>query len=100
MDELERLKQKRMNELQERLQEQAQEQEVLAQINELERAVKARMTKEAISRFGNVKSAHPERAVQALLVLSQLKVERIDDSILKHVLIELNQKRDIKIKRK
>ena len=51
MDELERLKQKRMNELQERLQEQAQEQEVLAQINELERAVTgyARLERELIS---------------------------------------------------
>ena len=100
MEKLERLKLRRMNELQQQLQEQAQEQEVLAQINELERAVKARMTKEAISRFGNVKSAHPERAVQALLVLSQLKISRIDDETLKQVLIELNQKRDITIKRK
>ena len=76
MTDLEELKKKRMEELQqqalsqqtEALREQIQLQKQVAM---LETIVKQNMTKEAISRYGNLKSAHPEKAIQIIAILAQ-----------------------------
>jgi DNA-binding TFAR19-related protein (PDSD5 family) len=70
----------------------------------LENAVKSVMTKEAVERFGNVKAVNPEKAVQVLMVLSQLmnagRIKEVTDSVLKDVLVQLEPaKREFKIKR-
>jgi len=109
MDELEELKRKKLEELKNQqeaaLQEQAEEQAQLEQqIEQLEMMVKQVFTKEALSRYGNIKAAHPEKAVQVLVVLGQLiqqgKIKQINDAQLKEILKKLTpEKKDFKIKR-
>ena len=84
----------------ENTQQQAQLQEQIAQ---LEMAVKQHMTKEAVLRYGSIKAAHPEKAVQSLVVLSQLlqsgRLEKIDDITFKKILEQMApKKREIKIR--
>jgi programmed cell death protein 5 len=110
MDELEALKKKKLEELKrqqgEALQKQAEEQAQLEQqIEQLESVVKQVFTKDALSRYGNIKAAHPERAVQLLVVLGQLiqkgKASQINDVQLKEILRKLDQeKKEFHIKRK
>ncbi len=75
--------------------EQAQAQQQLQQI---ESQVKARLTKDALSRYGNIRTAHPELAVQVILVMAQLLEKQpdrmIDDAELKKLLqfIQLQKK--------
>ncbi len=102
MDGLEQLRQSRLLELQ---QETIEEQQAQQQISQLEALVKSKMTKEAISRYATLKSAHPEKAMQTLLVLAQLiqakQVTIIDDMHLRMLLTKINpEKRDFKITRK
>ena len=106
MDELDELRQKRLQEImaaqqQEEMQEQAQLQH---QVHQLEAMVKAVMTKEAMERYGNIKAAHPERAVQVMVVLAQLlqagQLKSVDDSTMKQVLARLQpEKKEFKITR-
>lgn len=97
MDELEQIKQKKLQELQQ--QEQA---ELQQQVEQLEAMVKQRMTKEALQRYGNIKTAHPGKAMQILVLFGQMiqsnQIQAIDDETLKNTLIQLNQKKDFKIK--
>lgn len=91
MDELEALKKQ---------QEQLQLQQ---QIEQLESIVKQRMTKEALQRYGNIKTVHPEKAMQLLVLFGQMiqtnQIETIDDETLKNVLIQMNPKKEFKIKK-
>ena len=52
-----------------------QQMQAQQQLNQLETATKQFMTPEAISRYGNVKAAHPEKAIQSLLIIAQLANE-------------------------
>jgi len=75
------------------------------QLQQLENAIRQRMTKEAFERYGNIKSANPQFAVQILLVLSQYiektKRERIDDQEFKQLLKQMApDRKNISIKRK
>ncbi len=110
MDELEALKRKKLEELQK---EQAnalthqveQENQLEQQIEQLEMVVKETFTRDALSRYGNIKAAHPEKAVQLLVVLAQLiqqgKIQQINDAQLKEILKKLTpEKKDFKIIRK
>ena len=79
--------------------------ELRQQVQQLEMLVKQRMTKEALERFGNVKAAHPEKALQLLAVLGQAiqsnQIQEIDDDQLKGILLKLTpEKKDFKIKRR
>lgn len=103
MPSLEEIRKRKLQEMmaaqQESVQQQAQIQEQVAQ---LEAAVKQHMTKEAILRYGSIKAAHPEKAIQSLVVLSQLlqsgRLERIDDITFKKVLEQLTpKKKEIRI---
>ena len=102
-DELEEIRKQKFAELQQQaLQEQTQIQQ---QLNELENIVKPRLTKQALERFGNIKAAHPEKAVQLLVALAQLvqagKLNIVDDNILKEILSKImSEKREFKINRK
>ncbi|MCX6711587.1 MAG: hypothetical protein NT139_00930 [Candidatus Woesearchaeota archaeon] len=76
------------------------------QIVALENIAKQYMTNEAISRYGNLKSAHPELAIQVIAIIAQgiemgqIK-EKISDEQFKDLLIRIQKpKRDIKIQRK
>lgn len=67
----------------------------------LENAIRQKLTKEAVERYGNLKAAHPEKAVQLLAVLAQLEQhDQIDDSMLKDVLTQMSpEKRETRIRR-
>ena len=103
MSELEEIRKQKLAALQQQaLQEQTQIQQ---QLNELENIVKPRLTKQALERFGNIKAAHPEKAVQLLVALAQLvqagKLNIVDDNILKEILSKImSEKREFKINRK
>ena len=109
MDELEELKRKRLEELKkqqeseinDQINEQAQLQQ---QIEQLEAVVKQIFTKEALQRYGNLKAANPEKAVQILVVLGQAiqqgQIQQIGDAQLKEILKKLTpEKREFKIKK-
>ncbi|RJQ16938.1 DNA-binding protein [Candidatus Woesearchaeota archaeon] len=105
MDELEQLRKKKLEQLQNQLQQQhMQEQAVYDEIEKIETAVKQRLTKEALARYANIKLAHPELAMQVLGILVQLMErtkEKIDDQQLKRMLELLHkQRKDITVKRK
>ena len=75
------------------------------QVQQLEIVVKQRLTKKALERYGNLKTAHPEKTIQLLAVLGQAiqtgKIEdQIDDEQLKEILIKLTpEKKEFNIKR-
>ncbi|MBI2651597.1 hypothetical protein HYX01_03945 [Candidatus Woesearchaeota archaeon] len=109
MNELEEIRKRKLMELRrqdiEKAQQQATEQEkVQQQIQQLEMFVKQVFTKEALQRYGNLKVAYPEKAVQLLVILANAiqsgQISRIDDSTLKEILKKISEKKtDIKIKR-
>ncbi|MBW2995207.1 DNA-binding protein [Candidatus Woesearchaeota archaeon] len=101
MDELEEIRQRKLEQLQREQQEQAQiQQQILA----LENFVKQKFTKDALARFGNLKTGHPELAIQILVVLSEAikagKVNVVDDELLKSILKEMQSKKQTRIIRK
>jgi programmed cell death protein 5 len=109
MDELDEIKQRKMEELKQaqlgQMQQQSQEEEQLKQqIEQLEITVKQALTKDALQRYGNLKAASPEKAVQLLVILAQAlqsgQISKIDDDTLKEILKKITpEKKDINIKR-
>ena len=110
MPTLDEIKKRKLEELmqlqQERMQGQSNEHaQIQQQIEQMETIVRQFMTKEALARYGNLKTAHQEKALQLLLILLQAiqkgQVQsKIDDSTLKKVLEQLTpKKKEIKIKR-
>jgi programmed cell death protein 5 len=109
MNDLEELKKRKIAEIQkqqEALNQQSNEhQQLQAQVEQLEAGVKQYLSKEALERYGNLKSAHQEMAVQLLVILGQaiqqgqIK-EKISDEQLKTVLKQLQpKKKEFNIKR-
>ena len=82
---------------------QGEEQQLAKQIEQLEAMVLPHLSREALLRFGALKSAHPEKAIKALVACAQLigKGERqIDDARLRTILIALEPPvRETKIRR-
>ncbi len=76
------------------------------QITALENIAKRYMTNEAISRYGTLKSAHPELAIQVIAIIAQgvemgQIQEKISDEQFKDLLMRIQKpKKDIKIQRK
>ncbi len=109
MDELEEIKKRKLHDLRknqlERIQQQAQEEQQLQQqIQQLELMVKQVLTREALQRYSNLKTAFPDRAVQLLVVLAQAiqsgQISKVDDNTLREVLKKLSpEKKEFKIKR-
>jgi len=110
MTELSEIRKRKLGELmqfqQEKLQLHTQEQAQLQQqIGQMENIIKQFLTKDALIRYGNLKTAHNEKALQLLVMLFQAIQKgqiqnKIDDSTLKKILQKLTpKKRDISIKR-
>ncbi len=102
MSELDEIRQRRMEELQRQA---LQENEINSQLAQLESIVKTLLTKEALERYGNIKSAFPDKAVKLLLAIGQMvekgNVKIIDDQQMKQMLMLLDtKKREIRITRK
>jgi DNA-binding TFAR19-related protein (PDSD5 family) len=76
------------------------------QINALEELVKKNLTKEAVSRYSNIKIAHPELALNLIVLLGSLIQQGrikgiIDDKQLKELLKQISAKKtDFKITKK
>ena len=106
MDELEEIRKRKLEQLQNQQQDSLQEQQQMqAQLEQLETVVKQFFTKEALERYGNLKAAHQEKAVQLLVILGQAVQqgqikEKITDEKLKDILKQLQpEKKEFKIKR-
>ena len=81
-----------------------EQEQMQQQIQQLEIIVKQALTKEALERYGNLKAAFHDRAVQLLVILAQAlqsgQITKIDDNTLKEILKKIStEKKDIKIKR-
>ena len=85
------------------MQEQLKLQQQLAQ---LESSAKQYMTKEAIQRYGNLKVAHPQKALEVIMLLAQLiqngqLKDKVDDYALKEFILKTQQqKKEFKLMRK
>ena len=110
MDEFDEVRKRKLEQLrikqQDAFEQQAQEEaQMQQQVSQLEAVVKQFLTKDALARYGNLKAAHPEKAVQLLAVLGQAIQsgqlhEKIDDEKLRELLKRLfPEKREFKIKR-
>lgn len=99
MDELEELRKAKL----EQYKEQSMMQQQIAQLEAIARNC---LDGDAVERYNNLKIAHEELAVQALMVIAQLSQAgqlkgMITDQQFKEILLKLNpQKRDFNITRK
>ena len=110
MPTLDDLRKKRLEELM-RLQQQKgaqqsdEQAQIQQQIEQMESIVKQFFTKDALARYGNLKTAHQEKSMQLLVVLFQAIQKgqiqgKIEDSLLKKILEQMTpEKKEIKIKR-
>ena len=110
MPTLDDVRRKKLEELmrlqQQKSQQQPDEQaQIQQQIEQMESIVKQFLTKEALARYGSLKAAHQEKALQVLVVLFQAIQKgqvkgKIDDALLKKLLEQLTPaKKDFKITR-
>lgn len=105
-DDIEAIKRRKLEELQRAQNNQTQQNaEIQQQVQALENFVKTKLTKEALVRYGNLKTAHPEKAIQLLALLGQAlqtqNIQQINDEQLKDLLKRMEPaKRDFKITRK
>jgi len=98
MNDIEEIKRKKLEELQRQQQEvNSEEAQIQQQITQLELLVKKVLTKKALERYGNLKTAHPELAIQLLVLLSQAiqsgQIRTVDDNALKNLLMRLQPKK-------
>ncbi len=107
MSELDELRQKRFEQLKRlqdaQAQQENQQEQLVNQITQLEELVRQHLTKEALSRYGNLKVAHPEKAIHALVVLGKgiqnKRIKTIDDEMLKSILQKLTpEKKEFKMR--
>lgn len=105
-DGIDELRRKRLEEFQRAYEGEAdRQQEAEAQIGALENLVKARLTKEAMERYTNLRIAHPEKAMQLLAILGQAiqqyQIKEITDAQLKDLLMRITPKqKEFKLIRK
>ena len=78
-------------------QEELQKQlEFQKQVQVLETTVKQHLAREAVTRYGNIKAAHPQKALQILTILAQLIQsgqikEQMDDAQFKELLLNVQE---------
>ena len=97
---------KKLEEMMKLQQQQAEEQSQMQhQIGQMESVVRQFLSKDALARYGSLKAAHQEKALQLLVVLFQAIQKgqvkgKIEDALLKKVLEQLAPaKKEFKIKR-
>lgn len=95
MDELDDIRQRRLGQLRQQAQEQAEFQQ---QVQALEAGVKQHLSRDALARYGNIKAVDGQKAVQVCLVLAQLikeqRMANITDEQLKIILQQMAHKRE------
>ena len=96
------IRKKKLESLEKQFEEQQQLQQQVVQIEE---TAKQYMTKDALERFGNIKQAHPEKAVQVAIAIVQgvqsgQVHQKITGDMLKEMLMHLQpEKRKTLIRR-
>jgi len=111
MNDLEDVRKRKLEELQKKYMAQQQKElkkqiQLQQQIELLEAVAKQFMTKEAISRYGNLKAAHPDKAIQAIAVIAQAVdsgqlTKKLDDENFKLLLQQLTpEKKEFRFNRK
>src|SRR3989338_11473516 len=100
MPTLDEIKRKKFEELmqQQKSQKSDEQSQIQQQIEQMESIVKQLFTKDALARYGNLKAAHQEKAIQLLVILFQAMQKgqvkgKIEDSLLKRILEQLAQKK-------
>ena len=94
MNDIDEIKRRKIEELQRKIIEKQNSEikeqiELNQQIEMLENIAKQYLSKEAISRYGNLKAAHPDVAIQAIAVIAQAAgqiKEKISDEQFKNIL--------------
>jgi len=87
------------------MEENSDEMELIKQVSMLESIAKRKMSKEAISRYGNIKIAHPETAIKAIAAIAQAVQlgqvkEILSDDDFKSILFEIqNNKKEFRLKK-
>ncbi len=106
MSEFDDIKRRKLEEFSAYAQEkQKQNAETQQQFEQLEAGVKKYFTPDALVRYGNIRTAHPDTALQVVVALAraiqsgQLR-QMISDEMLRAVLSQLNVQHEIKITRK
>lgn len=110
MDELKEIKKRKLMEFQAQqqnaIQGQAEEQQQIQnQVEQLEGLVKQFLTKEALERYGNLKTVHQEKAIKILAIFGQMIQtgqikSKINDIQFRDILKKLDPpKKEFKIKR-
>lgn len=101
---IEEIRQKKIQELQSQMDEKAaEEQKAIQQINAIESMAKQVMSPEAIARYSMLKTAHPEKALQAIAMIAQAAsknqlAEKVTDEQFKTLLIRMEPgKKETKI---
>ena len=109
MNDIDEIKRRKIEELQRKIIEKQNSElkeqiELNQQIEMLENIAKQYLSKEAISRYGNLKAAHPDVAIQAIAVIAQAAgqiKEKISDEQFKNILKQMQKpKKEFKILRK
>lgn len=81
--------------------QQESDQTIQKQFEMIESMVRQRMTKEALQRYGNIRAAHPEKAIQLVAILGQAiqdgQINNINDAELKEILSRMTNTRKTKI---
>ena len=83
----------------------ADQEKIQQQIAALEANAKQWLSSEAITRYGTLKSAHPQKALQAMVIIAQLAQQnqlkaKLTDAEFKQLLQQLEpQKRQTQIRR-
>ena len=107
MDELEQIRQRRMQQFQQQMmqrQEMQQEMQIQQALNEIDKIIQKLLTEKARERLTNLNLINPELVQRLKIYLAQMhvagKLKQVDDKQLKDILIKLQgQKREFSIKR-
>lgn len=78
------------------------QQELQKQLQEIENIAKQYLSKEALQRYGNLKTAFPEKAIKVATLIVQLInnnqiTEKLDDQKFKYLLSQLEDKKNFNI---
>ncbi|MGB9674733.1 MAG: DNA-binding protein [Nanopusillaceae archaeon] len=67
------------------------------ELNKIYLFIKPYLTKEALQRLSNIKLVYPDRYIKVLLILYQNiqagRIEKVDEELLKKILLQLSDKR-------
>lgn len=108
MNELEEIKRRKIEEstrksIEKQGDELREQIEIQQQIGMLENIAKQYLSKEAISRYGNLKAGHPDKAIQVIAVIAQAAQlgqikEKLNDEQFKEILMQIQKpKKEFKI---